>query len=133
LKEGFFSTTLDGTLLDYNIAFKDILGLDPAFDAKGIKLPDFWQNPEDRKICIDELIKNEFIKDFEIKIKKSNGDIIVVQTSARLICDKQDNPIRIEGSFCDITDRKKAEEALMESKERFTLAMDAILISIQGL
>jgi len=126
LNEGFYSVTLDGTLLDYNIEFKNILGLDPDFDAKGIKLTDFWQNPVDRNIYIDELTKSDFIKDFEIKTKKSNDEIIVVQANARLIRDKQDNPIRIEGSFFDITDRKNAEKELIESKERFSLAMDAV-------
>ena len=126
LNEGFYSATLDGTLLDYNIEFKNILGLDPDFDAKGIQLTDFWQNPEDRKIYIAELTKNDFVKDFEIKTKKSNGEIVVVQANARLIRDKKDKPVRIDGSFFDITDRKKTEKSLTESEERFSLAMDAV-------
>ena len=123
--EGFYSVTLDGMVQDHNIEFMRILGLDLNMDAKGLELIGFWVNPEKREFYIDELLKNGFIKDYEINAKKSNGEIIVIQTNSRLIRDKHETPLRIEGSFLDVTDRINAEKALAESEERFSLAMDA--------
>ena len=115
--EGFYSVTLDGMVQDHNIEFMRILGLDLNMDAKGLELIGFWVNPEKREFYIDELLKNGFIKDYEINAKKSNGEIIVIQTNSRLIRDKHETPLRIEGSFLDVTDRINAEKALAESED----------------
>jgi len=125
LNEGFYSATLDGIVQDHNIEFKRILGLNLNMDFKGLELPDFWMNPEEREIYIDELMKNGFIKNYEVNAKKSNGEIIVIQTNSRLIRDEQGKGLRIEGSFLDITDKKNTENTLAESEERFSLAMGA--------
>jgi len=125
LNEGFYSVTLDGMVQDHNIEFMRILGLDINMDGKGLELPDFWMNPEEREIYIDELMKNGFIEDYEINAKKNDGEIIVIQTNSRLIRDKHETPLRIEGSFLDVTDRIITDKALTESEERFSLAMDA--------
>jgi PAS domain S-box-containing protein len=122
LMEGFYSVTLDGTLLEYNKGFKKILGLNFNKGASGLKLSNFWQDPADRNLYLEELFKNGFIKNYELKAKKLDGTVIVVQTNSRLVYDKQKKPLRIEGSFIDITKRKQVEKALnkafdeMESK-----------------
>ena len=127
LNEGFYSVSLDGVLLDYNIKFKKILGLDPDKEIEGLKLLNFWhwQKQEDRKTYVDMLMKNGFVRDYELHAKKVTGEKIMIQTNSRLIRDKQGRPSRIEGSFLDITNRKKAEEALMKREERIFLAMEA--------
>jgi PAS domain S-box-containing protein len=110
LMEGFYKVTVDGTLLHYNPEFVRILGLDPDKDHTGINLPDFWQNPEDRKDYLGDFLKNGFVKNYEINAKKIDGEKIVVQTNSRLIKDVNGEPLMIEGTFLDITERKRLEE-----------------------
>jgi PAS domain S-box-containing protein len=117
LMEGFYSVTLDGILLEYNREFAEILKLDISKKLKGINLPDFWQNPQDRTVYVKEILKNKFIKNFEINAKKANGEQIIILANSRLVCDKQGKPLRIEGSFLDITERKKTEHELMQMKD----------------
>ena len=114
LNEGFYSVSLDGTLLDHNNRFKKILGLDLDKDFKGLQLPDFWQNPEEREIYIDKLMKIGFIKDYEINAKKSDGELIVIQTNSRLVQENDGRELRIEGSFLDVTEKKQVEEELKQ-------------------
>jgi PAS domain S-box-containing protein len=61
LDEGYYSVTVEGLLLDHNQAFNRILGIDIDKDMKGAKLPDFWQNPDDRKVYLQELKTSGFI------------------------------------------------------------------------
>lgn len=118
LMEGFYSVTLDGTLLDHNREFSRILKLDINKDHSGIKLPGFWQDPEDRKAYVEELLQNGFIRNHEVKAKKSDGTKIILQISSRIVKNEENEPIWIEGSFLDITERKQALDELYKLKNQ---------------
>jgi len=118
LMEGFYSVTLDGTLLDYNTEFIKILNLELENDYTGMNLPDFWQNPEERKRYVDEILQNGTIKNYEIDAKKADGTKIVIMANSRIIKDETGKPIRIEGTFLDITERKQAVEELQKMKDK---------------
>jgi PAS domain S-box-containing protein len=117
LMEGFYSVTVDGKLLNYNTEFVKLLGLELGKDYRGILLPDFWQNPEDRKAYLEEFLKYGFIKDYLINAKAANGEKIIFQANSSLIKDKKGKPVRIDGVFMDITKRKQAEQELIIAKE----------------
>ncbi|MCF7857860.1 MAG: transporter substrate-binding domain-containing protein [Candidatus Cloacimonetes bacterium] len=118
LLEGFYSVTLDGILIDYNNEFTNILNLEPDNDYTGKNLPDFWQNPKEREIYVNEILQNGIIKNYEIKAKKADGAEIVVMVNSRIIKDNTGNPIRIEGTFLDVTERKHALEELQKMKDK---------------
>ncbi len=117
LMEGFYSVTLDGRLLDYNLEFVKIFDLDPDKDHTGSNLPDFWQDPADRKIYVQELLEHGVIKNYEVNAQKTDGTRIVVMVNSRLVKAKSGQPVRIEGSFLDITKRKQAVEELQKLKD----------------
>ena len=117
LMEGFYSVTLDGKLLDYNNEFVKIFHLDPEKDHTNTNLPDFWQNPEERKPYVEEILSNGILKNYEVKAKTIDGQNIVVLVNSRLVKNGQDEPVRIEGSFLDISDRKKTLQELQKVKE----------------
>lgn len=48
----------------------------------------------------------------------------IVHEQAEVVCDERGHPLRMVGTIQDITDRMRAEEALLTSQERYTLAMD---------
>jgi len=112
LDEGYYSCTMDGLLLEHNLAFNRILGFSPEEDLKGAKLPDFWQNPEDRKDYLNELMAKGIVRNYLIQAKTIGGDKIVIMANSHLVKDEQGRPMRIEGTYTDFTERKRAEEAL---------------------
>jgi PAS domain S-box-containing protein len=114
LDEGYYSVTTDGLLLDHNQAFNRILGFDIAKDMKGAKLPDFWQNPDDRKAYLQELMARGSILNYLINAKKADGEKIIVLANAHLVKDENDKVVRIEGTFTDFTDLKLAEEKIIK-------------------
>jgi PAS domain S-box-containing protein len=132
LDEGFYSVTLDGVLLDHNQAFNRILGFDETTDLKGTRLPDFWQNPEERNTYLQELAARGSISSYQIDAKTKVGEKITILASAHFVKDRDNHTLRIEGVFLDITDRKRTEEALSASEIRyrrlFESAKDGILI-----
>ena len=118
LVEGFYSVTLDGKLLFYSAEFTKILGLDSKKDYTGIDLPNFWQNPDDREAYIAEFMTKGYIKNYEVNAKKFSGEKLVVRASSRLIKNNDGMPLRIEGTFLDITEQKKIEEELKKHREQ---------------
>jgi PAS domain S-box-containing protein len=133
--EGFYSATLDGKLLEYNHEFARLLGLDPMKDYTGTSLPDFWQNTEDRNDYINEFMKHGYIKNYLVNGKKANGEKIIVQVNSRLIKDENEKPLRIEGTFLDITEKKSTENKLIEieTKSRIWLENSPVCTKIVDL
>jgi PAS domain S-box-containing protein len=119
LDEGYYSVTIEGLLLDHNQAFIRILGFDIGQDLAGVKLPDFWQDPEDRKKYLNELITHGFIRNYLVNAKKKNGEKIVVLMNSHLVKDKKGGLIRIEGTFTDFSRMMLIEEALKESEAKY--------------
>lgn len=118
LDEGYYSVTMDGELLEHNQALCRILGFDPTSDLKGVHLPDFWQHPDERKEYLNALSTNSSISNYLINIKTKTGAGKAILASAHLVKDKDDQVLRIEGVFLDITDRIRMEESLLRHTER---------------
>ena len=63
-------------------------------------------------------------RECEIKIVRKNGEERWVKSQARCVLGTDGSSHRLYGACVDITDRKKAEEALLESEERFRLIIE---------
>ena len=61
--------------------------------------------------------------DEEMEIITADGRRVWVRTAGVAVRDESGKIIKIQGSFQDITERKKTEQALYESEERLDLAM----------
>jgi len=130
LLEGFYRASLDGKLIDYNKELTVILGLDPGKDYTGINLPDFWQNPDDRKTYLEEIKKRGFIRNYEINARRQNGEKIVIQVNSRQLKDKTGRITGIEGTFLDITERKKTVLEIERKTKFIQTVLDNLPIGV---
>ncbi len=64
---------------------------------------------------------------FESKLFHKNGSLLDVEINKKLIFDRGSNVVGFQGSAIDITDRKKAERALVESEERYRLIAENVV------
>ncbi|MGO8671944.1 MAG: PAS domain-containing protein, partial [Capsulimonadaceae bacterium] len=84
---------------------------------------------DDKERCLVELdlaLRGEKKFDTEFRIVLPNGPIRDIKASAVVISDDSGNPIRMIGINQDITDRKRAENALRDSEHRFRAAIEAL-------
>lgn len=119
LDVGYYSATVDGLLLDHNKLLNLILGFDLEKNIKGVKLPDFWQNPEERNVYLDRLVTNGYIRDYVVNAKKNNGEKVIVVANSHIVNNEHGELVRIEGTFTDFTLQMQAEEALRKSEEKY--------------
>ncbi|MFX0022255.1 MAG: PAS domain S-box protein [Candidatus Hermodarchaeota archaeon] len=116
---GFYSVTIDGQMLIHNKAHNTILGYDPSKSLEALDVRKFWQNPKDRDIYVEHLLKHGFTKDYICNALKKDGTKIIVELNSRLIKDNNGRPIRIDGTFIDITEKYNLRRKLEESEEKY--------------
>jgi PAS domain S-box-containing protein len=84
-------------------------------------------HPDDRLSVNNAVIEalNGKRYNIEFRIILANGENRVVHAKGETSFDENNTPVRLFGTVQDITDRKRTEEALRESEERFNLAVKA--------
>ena len=118
VKEGVYQSepTEDGTFICINQAGAEIFGYKSAEEVMGMKVKDIYANPEDRKIIVEKLNKEGIWQSFTSLCKRKNGELFYMERTSNLVTDEKGNPIRIDGIFRDITERKRLEEELQDSE-----------------
>ena len=124
--------------MDFNLEFTysnpavfDMLGFTPE-EWIGTRLPEHCSPEEMQKIqrLITQEIENPKKHTgvvFETSFFTKNGEEIPCEINARILFDENGRPTELQGSTRDITERKQAEEVLLESKERYRLLADNTL------
>src|SRR5208283_2476951 len=110
---GMFRTKLDGSeILDFNEKYQSIFGLTRE-EMRGKHSTSFWADPLKRQEMVRLLQANGYVKDFECKMLHKYHGIRNCLTSLKLYPEQG----IIEGTIIDISEHKKAEQALIQSEE----------------
>jgi PAS domain S-box-containing protein len=115
--DAVFIHDLAGRIVDVNKKALDLFGYKKS-EILSLKIPDLHPLSEleiSRKAFRD--IKGKGVVNFECCFKKKNGEIFSAEVSSSLF--KVGQETFVQGNVRDITKRKKAEQALSESEEKF--------------
>lgn len=128
LKEGVYQCEpeVDGVFTWINQAGAKILGYKSPEEVIGTKVKDIYVNPDDRKTVVEKLLKEGGWKDFVSFCKRKSGERFYMERTSSLGTDDKGKPIRIEGIFRDITERKKLEEELQESERHHRQLLNSL-------
>lgn len=127
---GFYQLDWNGILLNHNPRFCEILGYNSNENLVNRDVHDFWQNPKERMIYLEELEVKSFVKNYLVHAKKKDGEKIVVQLNSHIIEQSKDKPKIIQGLISDITEKFELERKLKESEERYRNLIESVPFSI---
>ncbi|MCG6537412.1 MAG: PAS domain-containing protein, partial [Syntrophales bacterium LBB04] len=97
-------------------------------EAVGKTVVDLYARPEQRTKVLELLARDNRIDNLELEMRTATGKTMWVVVSARVISFNGEESILV--AQFDITDRKKAEEALKESRETVFALINAITESV---
>jgi len=121
--EGFYQSSLEGRFLNVNPAFARIMGYrDPyeIIDAVRDMARDYYADPEDRRVFLEALAAEGAVSGVEYRVKKKDGTVIWVRSSARIVRDEAGSVRFIEGVVEDISAYRQVLSDLRESERRLT-------------
>jgi PAS domain S-box-containing protein len=124
---GIFQTTPDGRVLAANRTMARILGYDSSEDLLA-NLRDvrtgLYADPAVRPRLLERLEAEGALEDLEIQVRRKDGEIVWVSANIRADRDPDGRLVRIEGVYQDITERRRAEEALRQVSARLLRSQD---------
>jgi len=100
-----------------NPAHFKMLGYESREEFSEVGVSDLYQNPEDRTKFSRKLAKFGSVKNEELHLKKKDGSPLIGSVSAVAVKDENEKVLYFDGIVEDITERKKAEEALKKAHE----------------
>jgi PAS domain S-box-containing protein len=118
-RDAITMSTQDGKLIDMNKSFLDLFGYTEK-ELKNLEAEKLYVNQEDRQKFRQEVETKGYVKDFEVKMRKKNGEEIDCLLTSSVHRDDQGNILRYETFIRDITARKRAEQALKKAEEEKT-------------
>lgn len=138
-QEGIFQSTPDGRYLAANPALARMHGFDSPEELMRERTDisrDAYADPKRREAFKNLMESRGFVRGFEFQLSRRDGEQIWVSVNARVVRDEQGGTIYYEGTGLDITERKRAQEQLKDSEERyrelFENSRDAIYVHDLG-
>ncbi len=130
--EGIYQITADDRLISASPSLAKILGYESGLEMVSsiTDVPhQLYYNPEDHKYFKRELEEKGEITGFETQFKKKNGERLWSMISAKAFKGQSDD-LYCQGFLIDITERKRAEQVLTESEEKYRTLVDNINIGV---
>jgi len=125
--DGVYIASRDGEIIAANPALVDMLGYDSVDDLKlAGKTTALYVNPVDRERVFARLEAQGIVKNFEYRLRRKDGQEIVVLENSRAVYDERGKLTAHEGTITDITERKIAETRVFEEKERAQVTLQSI-------
>ncbi len=118
VRHGLYFSSREGRFLDCNQALLDMLGYRSKEEFLAMDIArDLYLDPSHRQKFQKMIEAQGYVKEYEVKYKKKNGEVISVLLTAHVRKDRSGNILGYQGLFIDITERRQLEQQLFQSEK----------------
>ena len=116
---GMYRSAPDGRVLLANATLARLIGAPSPEAARAYNAIDFYVDRVDRDRFRDTIHREGFVRGFETRWRRPDGDVRHVRIDARVAFDPDGQPMFYEGAVEDVTAEREARIALHRSEARF--------------
>lgn len=109
---GVLRKSEDGTILECNEAFCEILGYDSPTELVGRPAEILYPEPEDREHFLEELHGNGKVRNLELRMRRRDGTPVWVLDNATLVREPESDSRVVLSTVLEISERKSLESSL---------------------
>lgn len=113
----------DGTILYANKMIASLLGIDDVKSVIGTTVPNFYWEPKERQTVLERFRAEGSVTDYELRARRADGSMLWVSISLQAFVFEGEHVLLSE--INDITERKRAEQALTESQQRYQMIFNS--------
>jgi PAS domain S-box-containing protein len=127
--DGIYVTTPSGSLLNANPALARMMGyVTPQDLIKGIGdiAGTVYVYPEARAEYERLMQRDGMIREYEYQVRTRSGSVLWLSDSASAVHNEAGVIVRYEGTVRDITDQKRAEDAIAEGRRLLQMVIDTV-------
>jgi PAS domain S-box-containing protein len=128
MEEGYYEVDLEGRFTFFNDALREMHGLSKE-EMLGMSNRKYMDEETAKKVyrIFNRVYKTgQPCKIFEWEIVRKDGKKAVLESPVYLIKNARGEPVGFRGITHDITERKRAEEALRQSEEKYRTILESI-------
>jgi PAS domain S-box-containing protein len=113
LPVALYRSAPDGELLAGNQALATLLGYSSLEEMEGIvsTVESVYVDGAKRELWLNRISEVGEVHDFDVELRRRDGDTVWVQDTARAVYDAEGNLIYCEGALIDVTEKVKAKKA----------------------
>jgi PAS domain S-box-containing protein len=126
IQDGYFEVDLAGNCTFFNESLREIYGY-PKEELMGMNFQQYADKENAKKVfnAFNEIYQTGITGSiFEYEIIRKDGTRGQVEVSASLIKDSSGKPIGFRGTTRDVTERRKMEETIRQSEEKYRTILD---------
>ena len=127
--DGIYVTTPSGDLLNANPALARMMGYDSPqqlIDSINDIAHTIYVHPEAREEYQRLMHRDGMVREFEYQVRQRSGNVLWLSDSATGVRDEHGKIVRYEGTLRDITDQKRAEDAIAEGRRLLQQVIDTV-------
>ena len=127
--DGIYVTTPGGALLNANPALARMMGYATPQDlinGIGDIAGTVYVHPEARAEYERLMQRDGMVREYEYQVRTRNGSVLWLSDSASAVHNEAGVIVRYEGTVRDITDQKRAEDAIAEGRRLLQMVIDTV-------
>ena len=127
MRDAFVQVDMDGCVLDCNELFCQLVGY-TRLELETITYIDLTPSPwhaMEKAVVAEQVLPRGYSDVYEKEYRRKDGVIVPIELRTILVSDEEGRPESMWALIRDITARKQAELALLESQRQLVMALDA--------